>query len=67
MSREVKRRLKGFLRIPCRCGSPTTHAGRLLEAWRGFYNWARCRTVIGASPCGYGGPEPLGILALMRM
>ncbi|MEM2905350.1 MAG: hypothetical protein QW587_06415 [Candidatus Bathyarchaeia archaeon] len=66
LSKGVKRRLKGFLRIPCRCGKPLNHVRRPLEAWRGFYNWVRYHITLEASPCGYQRPEPLGILGLMR-
>jgi len=67
LSKEVKRRLKDFdLYFPCRCRKPFLHAKGLLEAWRGFYNWVRYHRSLKASPCNYRGPEPLGILKLIR-
>ncbi|MEM3693352.1 MAG: hypothetical protein QXI39_04960 [Candidatus Bathyarchaeia archaeon] len=63
----MKRRLQDFdLYVPCRCGKPFRHAKGLLEAWRGFYNWVRYHRTLKASPCGYRGPEALGILELIR-
>jgi len=66
LSKEVKRRLKDFdLHFPCRCHTSFRHVKTWLEAWRGYYNWIRYHRSLKASPCGYGGPEPLGILGLI--
>jgi transposase InsO family protein len=44
---------------------PFRHVKTWLEAWRGYYNRIRYHRSLKASPCGYVGPEPLGILELI--
>jgi transposase-like protein len=66
LSKEVKRRLKDFdLYFPCRCRRPFRHVKTWLDAWRGYYNWARYHRSLKASPCNHEGPEPLSILRLI--
>jgi len=67
LSKEVKRRLKDFdLYFPCRCPTPLRHVGRWLDAYRGFYNYARYHMALGRAPCSGLQDGPLTILQPLK-